>query len=129
MPEVVGGGVALFDGDGDGDLDLYFINGGPNLLGADPSRPAAPNGYYRNDGGRFVDATKSSGRGDEGFGVGVAVGDIDNDGDVDVFVTNYGPDRLYLNDGDGTFRDVTEEAGIHLGACAVVLGVELECVV
>jgi hypothetical protein len=58
---------------------------------------------YRNDGGAFVDVTDEAGVGDDGWGGGVAVGDPDGDGDPDLFVTNFGPDALYLNRGDGTF--------------------------
>ncbi len=60
------------------------------------------------------DVTTESGLGDTGYGMGVAVGDIDNDGWVDVFVTNYGPDRLYRNQGDGSFADVTASAGVKV---------------
>ncbi len=56
--------------------------------------------------------TDESGLGDEGYGVGVAVGDINNDGYPDVYVTNFGPNRLYLNDGHGHFRDITDSAGV-----------------
>ena len=56
--------------------------------------------------------TDASGLGDEGYGVGVAVGDINNDGFPDVYVTNYGKDALYLNEGNGHFRNITDEAGV-----------------
>src|SRR5437660_1509446 len=57
LPEVMGGGVALIDGDGDGWLDLYFCNGGPIVPG--PGRPDPPCAYYRNNGdGTFTDATR-----------------------------------------------------------------------
>jgi len=112
--EIMVGGVALFDYDNDGDLDLYFTNGHrqlPKLLGAGNER----NRLFRRDpDGRYTDVTTESGLGDVGYGMGVAVGDVDNDGDLDVFVTNFGPDRLYLNRGDGRFEDVTERAGIDV---------------
>ena len=62
---------------------------------------------------RFVDVTEDAGVGDPGYGMGMAVADYDNDGDLDLFVTNFGPDRLYRNDLDGgtpTFSDVSSTA-------------------
>ena len=82
------------------DLDAYLTSGGRNRL------------FMQQADGTFVDATETSGLGDDGFGMGVAVGDYDNDGDNDVYVTNDGPDRLYRNHGDGSFEDVTAAAGI-----------------
>src|SRR5206468_8923740 len=58
------------------------------------------------------DVTERAGVGDHHYGCSLAVGDIDNDGDIDLYVTNYGPNVLYLNNGNGTFTDVTEEAGV-----------------
>ena len=55
--------------------------------------------------------TESSGLGFRGFCHGIIAGDIDNDGDPDVFLCNYGPNVLYLNNGDGTFRDISHSAG------------------
>ena len=110
----MGGGAALFDCDGDGDLDIYLTNGGV-LRDGQPEPGGSPNRFYRQEsGGRFVDATESSGLGDSGYGMGVAIGDVDNDGDPDVYLTNYGPDRLYENRGDGTFVDATQDAGVRV---------------
>ncbi|MEE8525542.1 MAG: CRTAC1 family protein [Thermoanaerobaculia bacterium] len=112
FPEMMGGGVAVFDADGDGDLDLYFISGAPRL-GRDASPDGAVNRLFlQGDDGRYADATAGSGLGDPGYGTGVAIGDVDNDGHEDVFVANLGPDRLFLGHGDGTFEDVTRSAGI-----------------
>ncbi len=108
--ELMGGGVGLFDYDGDGFLDVYFLNG--NNLGTPPA-PELTNVLYRNDGdGTFTDVTASAGVGDPSYSQGCCCADYDSDGDQDLFVSNYGPDRLYRNDGDGTFTDVTEESGI-----------------
>ena len=62
--------------------------------------------------GTFVDVTDKAGVGYPGWGMGVVVGDIDNDGWDDLYVTCYGPNRLYRNNGDGTFVDVTDKSGV-----------------
>ncbi len=125
FPEIMGSGGALIDYDDDGDLDVYLVQGA--LLDPEaslsasifPWKEADPprNVLYRNDlieSGtlRFVDVTGTSGAGDRGYGMGVATGDYDNDGDVDLYLTNFGPDVLLRNEGDGTFRDVTRVSGI-----------------
>jgi len=51
--------------------------------------------------------------------LGVSVGDYDNDGDPDLFLSNYGPNVLYRNDGDGTFTDVTRAARVGGSGCSV----------
>jgi len=112
LTEIMGSGVALFDCEGDGDLDVYLTNGGDPLAGG--SRPDVGNRFFRQEPGpRFVDRTRESGLGDPGYGMGIAVGDYDNDGSPDVYVTNFGADRLYRNRGDGSFEDVTAAAGIE----------------
>jgi len=60
----------------------------------------------------FVDATKGSGLEGRYYGMGLTAGDVEGDGDLDLFVTALGPDRLYRNEGQGRFRDVTAEAGV-----------------
>jgi len=114
LPEIMGGGVALFDADGDGDLDVYLVNQNRVLPETRRDDDTSNRLYLQQPDGTFVDATDLSGLGDGGFGMGVAIGDIDNDGDPDVYVTNYGPDALYRNHGDGTFEDVTRTAGIRV---------------
>ncbi len=124
-----GVGVTTGDYDNDGDLDLYVTNVGPNVL-------------LRNDGqGRFTDITAAAGVGHPGWGASCAFVDYDADGLLDLYVVNYihwsidgeracysaggapdycdpavyeapARDVLYRNNGDGTFRDVTEEAGL-----------------
>ena len=126
-----GMGVAAGDYDNDGDIDLYVTNLGPNVL-------------LRNDGtGVFEDVTAESGVGDPRWSTAANFIDLDLDGDLDLFVVNYinwipeierecfvktfyvtycGPtaydvpamDRLYRNNGDGTFTDITEAAGIDV---------------
>ena len=123
-----GMGVAAGDYDNDGDVDLYVTNVGPNVL-------------YRNDGsGRFEDVTATAGVADPGWSTSATFTDFDLDGDLDLFFTNYihwshavemncysgsvltycppenynapARDRLYRNDGDGTFTDVSASSGI-----------------
>jgi hypothetical protein len=109
LPEIMGGGAALFDMDGDGDLDVLLVQSG--TLGGDDRRPR--HRLYRNDGrGRFTDATAGSGVDVAGYGMGVATGDYDNDGDVDVYLTNLGGNVLLQNDGRGVFTNVTATAGV-----------------
>lgn len=110
FPELMGGGVSLFDYDNDGDLDVYLVQGGD--LAAD-AKDQPSNQLFRNRGdGTFEDVTVAAGVGDNGFGQGCAAGDYDADGDIDLYVTNVGPNTLYRNNGDGTFTDVTEKAGV-----------------
>ena len=112
--ETITAGLATFDFDGDGRIDVYLPNGRP-LPGA-PEGPPPQNALCRNLGGwRFVDVAGRAGVADAGFGVGATVADIDNDGFQDLYVSNYGPNRLYHNNGDGTFTDVTREAGVGRG--------------
>jgi enediyne biosynthesis protein E4 len=112
MPEIMAGGVAVFDYDGDSDLDLFFVQSGEKVPAPGRAASNAPDRLYRQEAdGTFRDVTVAAGVGDRGYGMGAAVGDVDNDGDLDLFVTNYGPDTLYRNDGDGTFTDVTAAWG------------------
>jgi hypothetical protein len=110
FPTANGSGVAIFDYDNDGKLDLYFATG--NLLPLDAGQ-SMPNRLYKNlGGGRFRDVTEESGLGFRGYCHGAIVADIDNDGDQDVFLANYGGDALFLNNGNGTFTDISGSAGV-----------------
>src|SRR6185295_18741365 len=121
LPEIMGGGAALFDLDNDGFLDLYLVQSG-TLSGRESSSPsseregfsrASGNRLYRNRGdGTFEDVTEASGAGLHGYGMGVTAGDFDNDGFTDLYVTNYGANVLLRNDGHGHFVDVTAKAGV-----------------
>ena len=65
---------------------------------------------------KFKDVTDQAGvGGGAGYGLGVCVGDYDNDGHQDLYVSNYGENILYHNNGDGTFTDVTRKAGVARG--------------
>jgi len=116
LPEVIGSGVALFDYDNDNALDVLHIRFPPPGIpirywkGGEGGTPA-PNRLFRQQtDGTFLDVTEAAGIGHEGYGQGVAIGDVDNDGDADVYVTNYGTDAFYRNNGDGTFT--LQEAGL-----------------
>src|SRR5688572_30264373 len=103
--ETVASGLALFDYDNDGDVDIYFLNGAP--LRGTKAQDSPRKSLWRNDGNwKFTDATASSGLGDQGYGLGVATADYDNDGDQDVYISNFGPNKLYRSNGNGTFSDV-----------------------
>jgi hypothetical protein len=110
--ETMGTGVAWIDYDQDGLMDLYFVQSGAT----DAYKPTHPlrSALYRNNGdGTFTDVTQKAGIGGEGhYGQGVAVGDYNNDGFPDLYVTGYGRAILYRNNGDGTFTDVTANAGV-----------------
>jgi len=111
IPEMETGGVGLLDYDNDGLLDVFCVNGGS----LDPTVTNRPgNKLYRNLGGwRFEDVTDRAGVGGLGeYGMGCACADYDGDGLVDIYVTNLGTNILYRNSGDGTFKDVTREAGV-----------------
>jgi enediyne biosynthesis protein E4 len=111
MPEIMGGGVALFDAEPDGDLDAYLVNGNARLPAAELD-PAASNGFFRQDSpGRFTEAARAVGLVDGRYGMGVSVADVDNDGDEDVYVTHFGRNTLFVNAGAGRFEDRTESAG------------------
>jgi hypothetical protein len=110
MPEIMQGGIGLLDADGDGDLDLLHVRIPP------PGTASAgiTNKLYRSEGGRtLADVSTEAGLVEEGFGQGLAAGDADNDGDLEVYVTNYGPDVYYVNDGRGRFTNATARAGIQ----------------
>lgn len=107
MIETMGSGLVIFDYDLDGDEDIFFVDSGsPEPYDGAPPRPR----LYRNDGSRFVDVTEASGISLRGYGMGVTAGDVDGDGDLDLYLTAFGPDQLFLNNGDGTFVDATHAA-------------------
>jgi hypothetical protein len=88
-----------------------------NLHGSDPFFPSSASAPI------FSDATHDAGVGDPGNGKGVAFADIDNDNDWDLYVSNKGgANRLYRNDGGGTFTDITDQAGDNLGDVGYSMG-------
>lgn len=110
--ETMGGGVAFLDFDGDGLQDIFLVNGGETPRGKSPI--PVRNALYRNVGnGRFEDVAAKAGVDRLSFyGMGVAVGDYDNDGFPDLFITGYPSSALFHNNGDGTFTEVTDRAGV-----------------
>src|SRR5271169_1992621 len=130
--ETMGGGVALFDYNNDGLLDIFLVNSGKLSNPMHPPEtfdrhdPRNWNRLYRqNQDGSFTDVTKEAGlanAGDGNYGMGVAIGDYDNDGFPDLYVTNYGKNTLYHNNGNGTFTDVTAKAGVEAGGWSCSAG-------
>jgi enediyne biosynthesis protein E4 len=117
--ETVPPGSCWLDYDSDGAQDVYLVQSGP--LPGTPRPPGSPHArLYRNVGnGTFVDVSEQAGVADAGgYGNGCTAGDYDNDGDQDLYVTNFGPSILYRNNGDGTFTDVTPQAGVRNGLYA-----------
>jgi enediyne biosynthesis protein E4 len=120
--ETMGGGVALLDYDNDGRLDVFFTNGAklddPMPAGKQPDKSDRKfwnRLYHQEENGSFRDVTEKAGltgMPQDRYGMGVAVGDYDNDGFPDLYVTSYGANTLYHNNGDGTFTDVTAKAGV-----------------
>ncbi len=111
LPEVMGGGVAVFDADGDGRLDLYLCNGGP--IEATPGGIDPPSRLYCNRGNmQFDDVTALAAAPGPSYAMGAAVGDFDADGRLDLFVTGWRDQRLYRNLGAGRFEDVTARSGL-----------------
>lgn len=112
---------AFFDYDRDGDLDLYLLNNSFKAIGSfDLSEnqrlirdPIGGDKLFRNDGELFSDVTEEAGIYSSviGFGLGVTVGDIDQDGWMDIYVSNdfFERDYIYINNGDGTFRETLTE--------------------
>jgi len=130
--ETMGGGVALLDYDNDGRLDIFFTNGGqiddpmPDGKTPDKSDKRFWNRlYHQNADTKFTDVTERAGLSGmpQGFySMGVAVGDYDKDGFEDIYVTGFGGNILYHNNGNGTFTDMTKKAGVSAGGWSASAG-------
>ena len=98
----LGGGAVILDFNSDGFQDIYVVSSdGANAL------------YRNNAEGTFTDVAAAAGVDDwKGWGNGGCASDYDNDGHQDLYVTNYGPNRLFRNNGDGTFTGATSDAGV-----------------
>jgi hypothetical protein len=110
--ETTGSGVAIIDYDRDGWPDILMLNG--RTLEGEPAPAVTPTShlYHNNRDGTFTDVTAGSGLTAPGWAQGVCVGDYDNDGLDDVYITYYGKNRLYRNEGNGHFKEVAEEVGV-----------------
>ncbi len=118
--------AAFFDYDHDGDLDCFVLNNSPRSIesfGYNKSIRSIRdkiNGdrFYRNDNGKFSDVSETAGiYGSEiGFGLGITVGDLNNDGWEDMYISNdfFERDYLYINQKNGTFKEVINEAMGHI---------------
>jgi hypothetical protein len=112
--EADGSGVGLIDYDNDGWLDIFLVNG--STFKALDGKEAPPHAalFHNNHDGTFTDVAAAAGVTNDRWGFGVAIADYDNDGWPDIYVTNYGKNRLYHNNHNGTFTDVAEKAGVAL---------------
>jgi enediyne biosynthesis protein E4 len=113
--ETDGSGVGLIDYDNDGWLDIYLVNGSTYDALSGKAKPPHAALFHNNHDGTFTDVGARAGVANDRWGFGVAIGDYDNDGWPDIFVCNFGKNRLFHNNHDGTFTDVAEKAGVTLG--------------
>ncbi len=113
--EAKGAGVALLDYDNDGWLDIYLVNGSTYKALDGKEAPPQAALFHNNHDGTFTNVAAKAGVTNDRWGFGVTVGDFDNDGWPDIYVTNFGKNRLYHNNHDGTFTDVAEKAGVAVG--------------
>jgi len=113
--ETKGGGVGLIDYDNDGWLDIYVVTGSTfDALDGKETPPHAAL-FHNNHDGTFTDVAAKAGVTNDRWGIGVSIADYDNDGWPDIYVTNWGKNRLYHNNHDGTFTDVAAKAGVTVG--------------
>src|SRR6266567_599201 len=110
--ETNGLGVGLIDYDNDGWLDIYLVNGSTYKALDGKETPPHAALFHNNHDGTFTDVAAKAGVTNDRWGFGVAIADYDNDGWPDIYVSNWGKNRLYHNNGDGTFTDVSEKAGV-----------------
>lgn len=114
----------FFDYDKDGDLDLFVANYPPTKFNSATGdyvqmmlhvKDNESGHLYRNDGNHFTNVTEQAGVKNYGLSLSATVGDLNNDGWPDIYVSNdfNSPDFLYINNQDGTFKEVVKEAMAH----------------
>lgn len=111
MVESSGGGAGWLDFDGDDLLDICFCQGGDPLGTTLDSQPLDQL-YRQVEPGRFEIVTHQAKLFDPEYGQGVAIADFDDDGFDDLYITNYGPNTFWRNQGDGTFLEISKRAGV-----------------
>ena len=121
--ESVGGGAAFLDYDQDGFLDVYVTSGTwiKGFSKNDKPKELPENHLYHNlQDGTFEDVSHEAGVQGPWYSMGITVGDYNNDGYPDIYVSNYGPNTLYTNNGDGTFDNNTRSGKVGGGEkCSV----------
>ncbi len=121
--ESVGGGAAWLDYDQDGYMDLFTCSGTwiKGFSKSEKPKKTAHNHLYHNlKNGTFEEVTENAGLDFPFYSMGVTVGDFNNDGYPDIYISNYGPNALYKNNGDGTFTNLTKQAKVGGGKdCSV----------
>ena len=101
----------MFDYDQDGDVDIYLVNDNIN-------NDNQPNKMFRNDGSdgsggwAFTEVGATTGTDLSVNGMGLGLGDYNNDGWIDIAFSNVGPPKLLMNNGDGTYADVSDSSGV-----------------
>ena len=113
--ETNGSGVCLIDYDNSGWPSIYLVNGSTFQALDGKEEPPHAALFHNNHDGTFTDVSAKAGVQNDRWGYGCSVADYDNDGWPDIYVNNYGKNRLYHNNHDGTFTDVAEKAGVTLG--------------
>ncbi|MEM7475214.1 MAG: CRTAC1 family protein [Planctomycetota bacterium] len=117
LVEFMAAGLASLDYDSDGRLDIFFLNGCDLPVRQDgPPNVAAANPLYRNDAsGLFEKVDAALPACHPNYSLGVSVADFNNDGFSDLYISNFGQNQLWQNNGDGTFSNVTSHAGVSDG--------------
>lgn len=114
---------AFFDYDNDDDLDLFIMNqpsnvrfGKSSYVHQDSISRETSDLLFRNDGGKFTDVSKEAGLESAAYGLGLSISDINQDGHQDIYIANdyEKPDYMYINNGDGTFSNVIDDAVNHI---------------